>query len=371
MLSRSLQEVPDFLAWHLGTRPQVAQHVFDRLDGRQFPSKLLVEQAFTNLLDVGLTESLCAGASLAGPGESSGWVSTCARLRGDLSGLLRAARDRSRSIWSRAHAIWQLQTVAPEREVRAAFEELFRADHFGTAGGILYFGWLDGLDRSNDCLSVCDRWLAHHGEEEGLIYVQWVSRRARMLSSLGRNQEAWAAIEPVVESWQAGAMSNAAVILNRLGRREEAVRLGRTAVDRYPESDAMRDRLAEILWSNGNYAEAAEVLEPQRFKPASISWRDLFAKAFHRVFDPKRTRMPSEALDALRQRHVNWYNLQYLVEPIAADRRFSLAFELQSRINGERGHELIHAKLRAFKYLKAWKGAGVATAWFGSVLPSI
>jgi hypothetical protein len=370
LLSRSLQEIPEFLAWHLGTRPQVAQHVFDRLDSRRSHREILVAQAFWNILDVSLTESLCAGTSLAGPGESSGWVSTCARLKGDLSGLLRVARDPTRSIWSRAHAIWQLQTVAPEREVRAAFEELFRADHFGTAGGVLYFAWLEGLERFTEGLSVCDRWLAHHGQEEGLTHVLWVARRALMLSRLGRDREAWAAVEPVVGSWQGNAMTSAAVTLNRLGRREEAVRLGRSALDRYPESDATRDTLAEILWSNGNYGEAAEILEPPRFKPASVSWRDLFAKTFRRVFDPKRDKEAVQALDALLQRHVNWYNVQCLVDPIAADRRFSLAFELQSRINGPRGHDLIHARLRAFKYLKAWKGPGVATPWFASVLPS-
>lgn len=370
LLLRSLQEIPEFLAWHLGMRPQVAQRVFDRLDGRPSHRDPLVKEALTNVLDIGLAESLCAGTSLAGPGESSGWVSTCALLKGDFSGLQRVARDRTRSARTRANALWSLQSTVPERELGAAFEELFRADRFGSPSGVVYFDWLDRHERFAGGLSVCDRWLAHHGSEEGLEYVQWVARRARMLSSLGRQQEAWAAVEPVVGSGQAGAMSNAAVILNRLGRHQEAVRLGRSAVDRYPESDAMRDRLAEILWSNGSYAEAAQVLEPPRFKPVSISWRDLFAKTFRRVFDPKRDKDALQAFDALLQQHVNWYSLQYLVEPIAADRRFPLAFELQSRINDERGHELVQAKLRAFRYLKAWKGAGVATAWFGSILPA-
>ena len=172
LLSRSLQEIPEFVAWHLRNeasaretpvrpprQPSFAPRA-PRRGGSRDPPRPQPDRV-----------ALCRNV----PGRARRVVRLAVGVRAverRFLGTLRVARDSSRSIRTGAHALRQLQTVAPEREVRAGFEELFRADHFGTSSGYFYFERLDGLERWKEGLSVCDRWLAHHGKEEGLIYVQ-------------------------------------------------------------------------------------------------------------------------------------------------------------------------------------------------------
>src|SRR5439155_11292762 len=107
-------------------------------------------------------------------------------------------------------------------------------------------------------IPVVKEWLARFGETaETFDRIYAATHLAQLLDELGRHAEAWVTIEPELDSWQGGALRRGALVLAHLGRTEEAAKVVKTYVERYPDLAGSRATAAEVLWLRGADKEAA------------------------------------------------------------------------------------------------------------------
>ncbi len=110
------------------------------------------------------------------------------------------------------------------------------------------------------------------GEHESLNKVMAQTAIARTMYSEKRYAEAWKVIEPTLSSWQGGAMMRGALILQALGRGDEAIKLAEDMLDRYPTAPNSWAVVAEIHWRAGRPAEAARRLAAARPPITNNDW---------------------------------------------------------------------------------------------------
>jgi tetratricopeptide (TPR) repeat protein len=185
----------------------------------------------------------------------------------------------------------------------------------------------------------------------------------------GRYQEGWAAIQSVLQSQQGGAMSRAVLLLDRLGRTNDAEKLARFALNRYPGSLPNRCDLLEILWRQGKYVEAATIIKASPSPPNAWEWRSVIGKRFTEVFQGQSSEKPLQAFSAfLSAGSGSWFLLE-LVKQVNEGGNPDLAFQMASQLRSA-GMEDMHLRVEAYHFLKLAQGQSKALQWIGNVVPT-
>jgi len=230
--------------------------------------------------------------------------------------------------------------------------------------------YVDYLERIKDyrtARSIITEWLEMNGESRGFDNIYARTALARIYQREGKYQEGWEAIEPVIETWQGGAMARAARLLDKLGRPEEAEEMGRRAVSRYPDAARIRTTLAELYWDHGKPGEAAKVLASTPHQLTTSDWMYVVGPRFADAFKD-RPRDGAAAFAALLALNVDRYDLQGLASAAAKAGQYDLAFEVVSRLPWQTMEEMVFLT-DAYRYLKASKSKETALDWARKTVP--
>ncbi len=368
VLKGLLDAMGSYLTWDNALTPAVMQPFVDRLDGRTAHQSLLLNPAFSPLQDLNLTAQLCRSLMTRAPSRTVGSRGWCTDFLGDERGLLGLIDRKELDFVTRSSALSYAieKNRLSDASIRQRFRGLLKESNYDRAITAPYLEYLEfQVEDYAEAGRVAEEFITRH-KPEGLLLSIYRGRQAHLMELQGRYAEAWTMIEPELSSGQGAVMAWAASILQRLGRRDEAIALAKTTLERYPDTDLARSGLAEILWRERRYSEAALVLDQPRTTLAT--WRYSIGRSFDRTFRDREERDVVQAFDSLIAQRINRWNLQQIVEPIG-ERRPSLAFALQSRMKRPFVMDIVGPRFQAYKYLKKWKGEEEATRWLRENIP--
>ena len=211
--------------------------------------------------------------------------------------------------------------------------------------------------RHADIVRVARKWLAEHPDARGLDGVDVRRYLSIALRKLGKNQEALAAIEPAVGSWQGSAMHEAARVYAAMGKAEKARALALAGSERYPGASSVAGR-AEIEWRLGEPATAARILSQAKLR--TLEYRNTVAPAFVRVFlNEKRPGIEAAARELFAV-GLPGDDQDYLIDAVGrVDPKQAVAcIELLTDPK-----DRMHAALRNLELVRAVKGDTAAETW--------
>jgi tetratricopeptide (TPR) repeat protein len=350
---------------------EAAKLLVRRLDSRVSHRFDLASLASSSLVDPPMARkyygAVLAAARARNP-KTEVWLRYA---RGDRAPLLAMALDPGQTVGTRAYALGWLagdSTVNPA-SVRAGFEAVMRGDPDRWDTCRRYVDYLERTRRYAEAIVAVQDWLRRHGPEEGFDYIAARTALARLHFALGRFGDAWDAVEPVVESWQAGAVGWGALSLEQIGKQAEALDLAQRLVARYPQSVSTRAVLSEILWHQGRYDEVLDVLAPRGYFVGTNDWRDPIGQGFARVFAERGQNEAVRAFDALAGTRANTASVANLPLALADAGRNDLAFALQSRLKMDTHVWSAIYPIRAYRYLRSVKGEAAAFEWLSAAIP--
>jgi hypothetical protein len=357
-----------FQAAEIG-RSDVLRPYAARLDSRLLHQLAFSGPAFWPLQDLKLTERLCRNLVAAFPAGSLADLTTCALILGREREVL-ALMDRTDiDIATRTNAlrIAAARSLLTPSTVRGRFRKLLLESDYDRAVVRPYLLYLDGTEDDAEQQWLAEKFLARLKPSDGLLYSIYRARLAHAMDRQGHSKEAWAIIEPEIESGQGAVLDYAAEILWSLGRRDEAIAMARGAMERYPTSDLARATYAGILWRANRFSEAAFVLNWNA--ATQTIWRDTFAPEFERSFRKREDREAIQAFEEMISAKIQAPYLQPLADAVGKSRP-DLAFELASRLRVQHGNLVVVGSLyQAYGYLKKAKGEEVAVRWLKDSIP--
>jgi tetratricopeptide (TPR) repeat protein len=208
------------------------------------------------------------------------------------------------------------------------------------------------------------KWLANNAGRQDLDVVVMQAALGRALYRQGRYQEAWQTVEPFLDSWQAGVMRTAADAATALGRTEDARRILRNYVKRYPDSTGP----ARSYWLLRDYDAAAQFLAHSPKPPNETDWAWYIGREFAEIFGPLPVVESQKAIAALHSAGLGYTPYQGLADAFAHahfhEHAFAIVTALADQLHGPRSAPPL--LLRGYLYLKEWKGDEAALTWIRS-----
>lgn len=344
-----------------------AKRMAARMDTRVEHRLSLSNIAYKALRDLGLFESLYRSALATAPlGRQAIWY---ANFAGNTKLLTELLRSPDVNPEARVEILGHLekQDGVKAEFLRAEYRRLIdeRPESWRVRSN--YVAYLERLKDYRGARWVIDEWLEAHDESAGFDYIFARTALARVYEREGQYEAGWEAIEPVVGSWQGGAMERAARLLDKLGRPDEAEEMGRRVVSRYPDSARIRTTLAELYWRHGKSGEAANVLTSMPHRLTTSDWMYVVAPRFAETFKDRPKDAPS-AFAALLTKEVTHTDLQAFASLFAKAGKHEVAFQLVSQLRWHRVGEM-EILTDAYRYLKAWRGREVALDWLRKSVP--
>lgn len=353
-------------------RAQAAANVLERrLDSRpyhQFESARLAKARF----DLSGRDRLYRRVvHLAGP-TYVGTKSWLARASGDTTTLRTVVEDDNLTIRSRKDALEYLieDSLAEPEYLRDVAILLIESDPNRWDVREVYLKYLESIGEYEEGIEVIRDWRLNNPDRDGFEDVDAQTALARMYYRLGDYRRAESAIENVIGYRHAGTVGRAALIFQEVRREEEAVELARWGVQRYPDFAFSRVVLAEVLWRQRRFNEVPEVLNDPRFPLDLWAWRNELAEAFLRVFGGARSSEAEEAFAEIVDAGIPSWTSEGLPQGLSARERPDLAYVLQSQLGVTDAIGSYRNPVRAYVYLKAWKGEAAALEWIRPRIPS-
>lgn len=347
-----------------------ARRLAARLDTRVSHRVALAGAAFRALMDLRLAETLYRSALDAAPAGLRSTQAWYARFSGDRELLKQLLHSADVEPSAKAEVLRRLEGLG-EMNAEAIASEYRRLVSDAPDSWAACNNYADYLERHRqyaEARSGVQQWLARPGSSEVFENIYAHTTLARLYRYEKRYAEAWAAIAPVVKSQQGGAMAEASVILEVLGRMKEAEAMARAGVERYPDSLLARARLARFYWSRGRYEDAAQVLKESPHKINLAEWKEELGPKFAGVFLRKSQEETLAAFSALQASGFDPFSLDQIAESFGAAHRPETAFEMVSRLHAQGTGQLFYL-LHGYRYLKQWRGAPTALAWVRKAIP--
>ncbi|MCI0415490.1 hypothetical protein L0222_22175 [bacterium] len=189
----------------------VTRECVSRFDSRISHRMFLQDVAYQRLGDLKLAETLCKSVVRVSVEES---VETmrCAHFIGNDDLVLKALMSTKKDFSSRSIALFYLKRDFQNRDVvQKAFENAIRLDPESWNLRNQYADFLSDADALNEACTTIEDWLKHYEDtSSGFDAIQARTLLARVYGRMGQYQKGWSTIEPVVSSWQGGALMEAA-----------------------------------------------------------------------------------------------------------------------------------------------------------------
>ncbi len=349
-----------------------AQYV-RRLDTRPDHQSSVASTAGPNLFDLKTSDkyyrSLLDMAS-SDYGRTALWM---ARYDGDYRAVLDGVVDQRQEPGIRKRALELIieADLADKAAIRRSARALINDHPSDWSIRRMFIDFLEEEGDYREALPVIEDWLSRHDRGDGFDYIYARTAMARFHHHLGDYETALKYVGPVVDSWQAGAIGRAAIVLGALGRLDEARELADRLVRRYPGSAWGRSVLAEILWRQGLQDEVAPVLRPEGYTIWAPDWREHVARAFLAVFADKPVEEAQAAFAALLASGVPAWRADDIAAGAYDAARPDLAFVLQAMLPIARSRNGIDQQLLGYRYLKASQGNHeAALRWLRSRIPT-
>jgi hypothetical protein len=351
----------------------VARAYRARLDSRPKHLWASAQLAYAQTWDMPDAERLYRrAAELDRDNRTAPWV---ARFVRDTALLRRTLEDAAAPVRRRSEAarLLGLDSLAPNAYVRGWFDRLIaaRPDDWSIRDD-----YVDVLDQDRDAPAierVAKEWLERSGDDARDFFDPVNARVAlsRAYERQKRYADAWAAIEPAIPSYVGAAMMQGTRVLGRLGRLDSAYALASEHADRYPDSPASHAMIAEVLWRQRKYAEAARYLHDHARWLDGWTWRGRIAETFLEVFGEARDSAATEAMQQLAQARIPGWVLGQFGVGLRQRKRPDLAFAMHVRASEQTGAGGQRLPMQTYASLRDWRGDAEAIAWLRRFTPGV
>jgi hypothetical protein len=352
-------ELHDRVDWGSPVTLTAARRLIGRLDSRPAHRQFLNTAAFDGLLDMKLAESTARSLVQVSPAKYLHTQTWLARFTGDHE-LIRAAladpglhgEDRI-SLLELEETEGRASSVETSVAVRRiAVEEWDR--WAARSRAIDYFATHDKHDIAGQ---LAREWLDKNRDGKGLDPVLARVAWAKSLRAQGRNADALAAITPAADSWQSGAMYQAAILYHLTGNDAEAEKWMTARLERYAVPRSVTGMM-ELYFRQGRPKLATELLTQSKVRMRVDDWHDPFGTMFADVFVTAHAPGAVEAFDALRKAGVPSEGLVQIVGAVNVAKAPKLALELLRRIDDSRAQNSV--AIRTYGLLRTLEGEGKA-----------
>ncbi len=339
---------------------RLAARMDTRVDDRYYMGNL----ALSGLRDLKLTEKLYGSVVKAAASRHPSLQAWNASFMGDTNQLMHLVHSPRHTLRERGEALEYLENkkgTSPET-IRKEYAQLIKEAPDSWQVRQKYVDYLEKAKDYAGARAVLEPWLESNKGSDDLAYAAVQTTLARQYYLEGRYSEAWDAVEPAIESWQGGAMQRGALTLNKLGFKEEAEKLARQAVDRYPGGLHLRAMLAGFYREWGRPKDAAVVLKSGPHALSITDWQQHFAPKFAEVFKDRPRVEALAAFETLVAQGIGPFELEPVTDAMANARKDDLAFQMVSRLHFGGIGDLTF-RIDGYKYLKAVKGPKAALEW--------
>ncbi|MEW5854564.1 MAG: hypothetical protein AB2A00_37655 [Myxococcota bacterium] len=356
------------LDWGDPTTVTAVKRLVARMDTRSSHLDALADMAEHGLRDLAMVERLRRTRVARGPQHHARDVGWVAFRDGDRAGMKRALSSDALPLALRRVLVEAL-VEAKELKPAEAQRHLAAAVQKSGKGWSSWKVLVDFLEARHDeaaALKVVEGW-RRQASPRGLEGLAAQTAHARLLQKTGQLREAWSVVEPAIPSRYGAAMIRGSLILSALGRKEEAEKLARDGLARYPDSDQQVANVAEVLWRHDDVKGAAATLAHPPRPLSTTAWRWSVGPVAASVFaqDPERLIRATEALVAEGAAPGNLIQLALAFDDAKLP---ALAFEVGSRVRVG-GMEGLDMAVQAYVPLKKTKGEEAARTWLKSQVP--
>jgi tetratricopeptide (TPR) repeat protein len=292
---------------------------------------------------------------------------------GDRQGLRRLAEDRSAPMGDRIDALCQMKQFT-DVDLHSAFEQIFAEQKYSLSWLSCYWGYLNARKEPVLKERFARKVLENRPDLDAISRANLTSALGNALEAEGKHAEAWKLVEPHVEVGSANILLTAASLLQRLGRAEESLEIGRQLIERYPDAETSSE-WAMVLWRMGRNDEAAALFNPARHAFAVVLAEEKVPTDFLATFSDSDLPRALAAYDALIKAGPSPYLLRAIADAAFAQKRWDLGLALNDRylkmpaIRAEGGRQA-GAYANSFEALKETKGKAEAMQWLLAAFPN-
>ena len=366
-------ELDDFLHAEPYGSPKVfeaGRALLSGLDARPRARLTLGWVAGAALEDLNLAERADASGAAAS-GRRTLWpMLRYARLVGDGAVLRQVVADPASPPWAGLRAAQYLHDIgaAGASETISLLRGLVKRhpDHLDTTLELARM--LEEQHRLREAERVLRTWLQNHRDPD-LAHVEATVHLCEVLRKRGRLAEALREIEPAAESWKRSALVMQAELLDAAGSADEAERVARQTVERYPDvMDALREEVV-LLWRHRRLDAAAGLLAHPPHAITAEHWRWTLGPEFATAFRDELA-LGIDATEAMIRAGVRPVDVESLAQEVNQRGNPRLAFEMVSRLRPPQPLYRVQIAVEGYDYLKAYRGAAAATSWLREQVPA-
>jgi tetratricopeptide (TPR) repeat protein len=223
------------------------------------------------------------------------------------------------------------------------------------------------MKRYDEAIGILTAWIDAHGRD-GLAGSIVKADLAQVYLDMGQPRKALELLEADdVDAFQGGVMTALARAYEELGETDKATEQYRKAVNRYPGADRILAGAAGLLWRQGKYELAAEIVAHgrPRMPPFSHWYFDAFAGAF-------RDAAPDNVLAAvktLQARGAPSREMSALAWNLKRRGNSETAFTILSGLKDPREGIASEHVVSAYRILRSWKGREAGSAYLQKAVP--
>jgi hypothetical protein len=351
--------------------PQALKVLARRTDSRPSHRFDLGMYANSALLDLNLTDTLLRSAIDVDPRHRQGLQAWHAYFTGNHERLLELLRSPVLAPKEKAVALGylqQLDAMSPDA-LRNEYLALIAANPTSWELRNASVDHLAQRKQFSEARAVIVDWLSSHDGSAGFDYLFALNKLSKMYYLDERYQEGLGVLAPILANQQGGSLQRAALILDKLGRPEDAEKMAAFLVNRYPDNLEFRTVMAELFWRHGKYDDATQVFKTSPYPINAADWRFTIGDRFAEVF---RDRPNSEALmvfSRLLEGGISHWSLREFALPVGKMGNHELAFKMLSQLRVE-GLDNLGFLFESYRHMKAWQGKPTALIWLRGKLGS-
>lgn len=275
-LSRTFEEVRHAAAYDDATVYAAARAFFRHIDSRPSDRLAAARIAGTILLDIPLHDRLEETAMR--DGETSGIRRLAlSEIAGDTAALRAIVADPAMRARDRAEAANGLNIGGKldEKQYRAAMTPILAVSEPDQEWELQkqYAMHLADHGARAAAEAVVTSWLRDNPHAEAFTRYDATTVLSRFHLEDGDTQKAWSDVQPGLDAFKQSSVGQAAMVLEAMGRHQEARALAVRNVERYRDSAPARITLAAILWRQRQDRDAAAALVEPGYPLNSWEWR--------------------------------------------------------------------------------------------------
>lgn len=231
--------------------------------------------------------------------------------------------------------------------------------------------YIDSLERAGryaDMRHQADEWTRLAGKRaHRMIRLRSSVIAARSYRLEGNYREALEVLQQTLVDGYGWGYYEATEIAIAQGQYSRAVEIAERVRADFPRSRNSMENLLRAYWHNGDYADAASLVEAGQ-PYGDDTWRWTLGKIFADVYAGDSV-AGLEAFEALLDVDIEHLKLSHLTLMAHKSGNYRLAFEASDKLRYP-GAGILVFKLDAYRSLKSWQGEEKALAWFRGQVPA-